>query len=56
MYTYAIGSEYDMNVYIKSYSYIISIVLTLILTLTLSKLLTKKIAKIDMVKSLKANE
>lgn len=56
MFKYAIGDNYDFRAYIKPMTDLLSGFITLIVSIIVSYLLSLKIKKIDMVKSLKANE
>jgi len=56
LFTACLGDNYDFSVKINISTYIIAILGTYFVSYIVSKLLSKKINKIDMVKSLKANE
>lgn len=52
----ALEENYDMQAYIKIFSYIYAIIGTLVVSVISSHILSKKVNKIDMVSSLKSNE
>ena len=56
MFKYAIGDAYDFVTYISSRTYLLAALGTFVVSIITSYILTKKIKKIDMVKSLKAND
>jgi len=56
IFTSVIDESYDVNIYIKFTTYVLSIVSVFALTVIVSKFLTRRVKKIDMVKSLKMSE